>query len=857
MHERSMTTRRVQITIQGAVQGIGFRPFIYRLAAELRLSGWVKNSLRGILIEAEGSPSRLEVFLLRIEKEKPPGSFIQSLEFSFRDPLGYAGFEIRHSDDTGRPTALVFPDIATCPDCLGELFDPANRRYLYPFTNCTRCGPRYSIIESLPYDRANTTMRIFEMCDACQSEYEDPLNRRFHAQPNACPICGPHLELWDETGRPLSKHQEAVVDAAAAVRAGKIVAVKGLGGFHLITDARNEEAVVRLRRRKRREEKPFALMYPSLEAVRADCEVSNLEARLLLSPESPIVLLRRSLTPYASRLMPHADIAPSVAPGWPDLGVMLPYTPLNHVLMRELGFPVVATSGNVSDEPICTDEREAVDRLGGIADRFLVHNRPILRHVDDSVVRIMMGRELILRRSRGYAPLPVRLKDPAPPLLAVGGHLKNTVAVVAGCDIFISQHIGDLETPEAFEAFQKVVADLRSLYDVSPERIVCDLHPDYLSSHFAGKQGEPVTAVQHHRAHVASCMAENELDGPVLGVSWDGTGYGDDGTIWGGEFFVTDSDPFRRVASFRTFRLPGGAVAIREPRRAAAGLLYEILNNGLFDRGDLPLFQSFSPSERTVLRTMVTRGIHSPRTSSVGRLFDAVASIVGLRQRVSFEGQAAMELEFAIGGVRSDEGYSFEIRDGVGAIQEHAQRANASPPPEAEKARLASESEYGFLHSGRRIPADEGRVLQSSLRVIDWEPMISGILNDRERGVPVGRISARFHNTLAEIIVDVAERVGEERVVLSGGCFQNKYLTERTVHRLESAGFRPYWHQRVPPNDGGIALGQLFVALREAKALKNPVVPVVMDKCPSASTASERRGGVGSHALHGMGEGTT
>ena len=803
-------TRRVQIAVQGAVQGVGFRPFIYRLAADLGLSGWIKNSLRGILIEAEGSPFRLEVFLLRIEKEKPPGSFIQSLEFSFRDPLGYAGFEIRPSDDTGRPTALVLPDTATCPDCLGELFDPGNRRYLYPFTNCTQCGPRYSIIESLPYDRANTTMRKFEMCGACQSEYEDPRNRRFHAQPNACPICGPHLELWDGTARPLSKYDKAVVDAAAAICAGKIVAVKGLGGFHLITDARNEEAVVRLRRRKRREEKPFALMVPSMERIREDCKVSDLEARLLLSSEAPIVLLRKS---EISKLK--SQIAPSVAPGWPDLGVMLPYTPLHHVLMRELGFPVVATSGNVSDEPICTDEREAVDRLGGIADRFLVHNRPILRHLDDSVVRIMMGRELVLRRSRGYAPLPVRLKDPAPPLLAVGGHLKNTVAVAEGCDIFISQHIGDLETPEAFEAFQKVIASLRALYEVRPERIVCDLHPDYLSSQFARKQGEPVTAVQHHRAHVASCMAENELDGPVLGVSWDGTGYGDDGTIWGGEFFVTDAATFPRVASFRTFRLPGGAVAAREPRRAAAGLLYEILNDGLFDRGDLPLFRSFCPSERTVLRTMMTRGIHSPRTSSVGRLFDAVASIVGLRQQVGFEGQAAMELEFSIGNVRSDEGYSFEIRDGVGAIQ------------------------------------------GSSLRIIDWEPMISGILEDRERGVPVGRISARFHNTLAEIIVDVAERIGEERVVLSGGCFQNKYLTERAVHRLESAGFRPYWHQRVPPNDGGIALGQVFVALREAKALKNPVVPVVMDKRFSASTGSERRGGVGSHALHGMGEGAT
>jgi hydrogenase maturation protein HypF len=769
-----MITQRVQIDVRGAVQGIGFRPFIYRLAAELGVSGWVMNSLQGVLIEAEGDPSRLEVFLLRIEKEKPPGSFIQSLEYSFRDPIGQAGFEIRPSDHAGTPTALVLPDIATCSDCLGELFDPTNRRYLYPFTNCAHCGPRYTIIGSLPYDRANTTMRKFGMCDACRGEYEDPLDRRFHAQPNACPNCGPHPELWDETGVPLSKYHEALVGAAAAIRAGEIVAVKGLGGFHLIADARNEEAVVRLRKRKRREEKPFALMVPFLEPIRENCDLSDPEARLLFSSEAPIVLLRKlENSNFKSR------IAPSVAPGCPDLGVMLPSTPLHHVLMRELGFPVVATSGNVSDEPICTDEREAVERLGGIADRFLVHNRPILRHVDDSVVRILMGRELVLRRSRGYAPLPVPFKAPAPPLLAVGGHLKNTVAVTTGSHIFISQHIGDLESPEAFEAFQKVIADLEVLYDVRPERIVCDLHPDYLSGQFARKQPEPVIAVQHHRAHVASCLAENGLDGPVLGVSWDGTGYGDDGSIWGGEFFVTDVIPYRRVASFRRFRLPGGPAAVREPRRAAVGLLYEIMDDRLFDRNDLSFFQSWTLSERKMLRTMLTRGIHSPPTSSVGRLFDAVASILGLRQLVSFEGQAAMELEFAIGRVRTDEGYPFEI-------------------------------------SNRKSPTDKRLN-------IDWEPLISGILDDRDRGIPVGRISTRFHNTLAEIVVDVAEHIGEERVVLSGGCFQNRYLTERAVHRLKAAGFRPYWHQRIPPNDGGIALGQAFIALQEAKILKDPV----------------------------------
>ncbi|HUK56890.1 MAG TPA: carbamoyltransferase HypF [Nitrospiria bacterium] len=777
-----MMAQRVQIAVRGAVQGVGFRPFIHRLATELGLSGWVLNSSRGVVIEAEGSRSRLEAFLLRIKKEKPPRSFIQDLEFSFRSPVGYAGFEIRQSDKAGDPTALVLPDIAVCPDCLGELFDPMNRRYLYPFTSCTHCGPRFTIIESLPYDRANTTMKRFGMCDACRGEYEDPLDRRFHAQPNACPVCGPQLELWDGAARVLSRHREAWVEAAAAIRSGKIVAVKGLGGFHLIADARQEAAVVRLRERKHREEKPFALMVPSLEGLREVCEVSDPESRLLLSPESPIVLLRRRSEPPGLK----SQIAPSVAPDNPDLGVLLPYTPLHHVLMRELGFPVVATSGNVSDEPICTDEREAVDRLRGIADLFLVHDRSIVRPVDDSVVRMVMGRELVLRRARGYAPLPVRLKEAAPPLLAVGGHLKNTVALTAGRDVFLSQHLGDLETREAFEAFQNAIAGFRDLYPIRPGRTVCDLHPDYISTRYAKGLGNPVTAVQHHWAHVASCMAENELDGPVLGVSWDGAGYGPDGTIWGGEFLLTDASAFRRVASFRRFRLPGGATAIREPRRTAAGLRYEIAGERLFDPGDPIVLRFFTPAERAVLRTMLTRGIHSPLTSSVGRLFDAVASIVGLRQRVSFEGQAAMELEFAIGDERTEEAYPFRTHEA-------------------------------------------GETYEAPLLIVDWEPMIKEMFDDQEREVPIRRISAKFHNALAEIIVAVAGRIGEERVALTGGCFQNKYLTERAVHRLDAAGFRPYWHRRVPPNDGGLALGQIFVAHRKARAIRKGIETQALD----------------------------
>lgn len=781
---QSGTWLRLRVTIRGAVQGVGFRPFVYRLATALGLRGWVNNSSQGVSIEVEGSRPLLEQFLLRLEREKPPRASIQSLESSFLDPVGYTAFEIRHSDEAGEKTALVLPDIATCLDCLREIFDPNNRRYLYPFTNCTNCGPRFSIIEALPYDRPNTTMKKFVMCAACQAEYHDPQDRRFHAQPNACPQCGPHLELWDETGKILATHHDALLAAAEAIREGRIVAVKGLGGFHLVVDARSEQAVVRLRQRKHREEKPLALMYPTMEAVREDCEVSELEERLLLSPESPIVLLQRN---HASHITHHA-IAPSVAPSNPYLGAMLPYTPLHHILLRELGFPIVATSGNLSDEPICTDEREALERLRGIADVLLVHDRPIVRHVDDSVARIMAGRELVMRRARGYAPLPVRLKrvdKDTPPLLSVGAHLKNTVALTVANNVFISQHIGDLETKEAFEAFRKVINSFRTLYNAEPQRIACDLHPDYLSSKFAKENGVPVVTVQHHYAHVVACMAENELEGQVLGVSWDGTGYGLDGTVWGGEFLLTTQESFQRIGHLRTFRLPGGEKAIKEPRRTALGVLYEVFGDEAFSMNDLPSVQAFSPSELNVLRQILAKGMNSPLTSSAGRLFDAVASLTGLRQRVNFEGQGAMELEFAI-DVETDETYPFSFFP----TDEKFQRMTTS-------------------NSQNAVSVDTFHPLED---VVDWQPMLCAILDDVRRGVSGGRISVRFHNTLAEIIVAMAQRVGEERVVLTGGCFQNKYLTERAVQRLRAEGFRPYWHQRVPPNDGGIALGQVVAA---------------------------------------------
>lgn len=753
---------RLRVVIRGAVQGVGFRPFVYRLATEMGLPGWVSNSPQGVFVEVEGAPETLRTFLLRLQREPPPRSSIQSLESSFLAPVGFQAFEIRPSDDTGERTTLVLPDIGTCADCLREIFDSADRRHLYPFTNCTNCGPRFSIIQALPYDRPNTTMARFAMCEACRTEYENPQDRRFHAQPNACPTCGPHLELWDRAGRPLSKHRQAVSDTVEAIRAGKIVAIKGLGGFHLMVDARNEEAVRQLRARKHREEKPLAIMAPYIEWIKAFCEVSPLEERLLLSPESPIVLLRLVQSTNGDT----DCVTPSVAPGNPDLGVMLPYTPLHHILLRMLEIPVVATSGNLSDEPICTDERDAVSRLAGIADLFLVHDRPIVRHVDDSVARVILGREMVLRRARGYAPLPVHVDRSLPPLLAVGAHLKNTVAVSSHTEVFLSQHIGDLETAQAFDAFRHVCDDLIRLYDLKPKAVACDGHPDYLSTRHAAAAGLPMVRVQHHHAHVLACMAENGLDPPVLGVSWDGTGYGLDGTVWGGEFLRIADVGFERVAHLRSFPLPGGDQAIKEPRRTAIGLLYEMQGDDVVTRDDLDPVRSFAPRDRRLLVQALACRINAPVTSSAGRLFDAVAALLGLRLTVRFEGQAAMELEWATRGVETDESYPFRLEPKGGSM------------------------------------------------LLDWEPLVRSLLADFGTGTPVPVLAARFHNTLAEMIVAVAGRQGVPHVVLSGGCFQNRYLTERVVRRLIEAGYSPHWHQRVPPNDGGIALGQIMAAAR-------------------------------------------
>jgi hydrogenase maturation protein HypF len=777
------------------VQGVGFRPFVFRLAAGMGLNGWVSNSPQGACLEVEGAGSQLNEFLLRLEREKPLRSFIHGLESSRLDRRGYRGFEIRPSVATGEKTALVLPDLATCPDCLREIFDPRDRRHFYPFTNCTQCGPRFSIIEGLPYDRARTSMKRFKMCPECQAEFNDPGDRRFHAQPNACPACGPSLQYWDADGRVIALvSHDALTTAARALRDGQIVAVKGLGGFHLMVDADNEPAVRRLRERKHREEKPLALMVPSLAVARDSCQVSPLEERVLCSPEAPIVLLTRR-EDHSERAS-QSRIAPSVAPRNPRLGVMLPSTPLHHLLLSLFGGPVVATSGNLRDEPICIDEQEALERLRGIADGFLVHDRPIVRHVDDSIVRVLLDREQVFRRARGFAPLPVMLEPAeaggtdlravgptsgpgqdlaasAPAVLAVGAHLKNTVALALGPQVFVSQHIGDLETGPALAAFHRVVEDFESLYGTKPAVVAADAHPDYLSTRFALETGLPVVRVQHHYAHVLSCMAENELAPPVLGVAWDGTGYGTDGTVWGGEFLQVNATGFERIACFRPFPLPGGEAAVREPRRVALGLLYAMCGDEAFELNHLLPLQAFLPTELSALRQMLARGLNSPLTSSAGRLFDAVASLLGLRQWTGFEGQAALELEFAAETVETNECYP-----------------SGMPPVEGD-------------------PGGGTRPL-----LIDWEPMIRGILDDLERGTPASEIAARFHNTLAEVIVDVARIAGTARVTLSGGCFQNALLTGHAVRRLQAGGFRPGWHQRIPPNDGGIALGQVVAARR-------------------------------------------
>lgn len=743
---------RLKIIIRGAVQGVGFRPFVYRLANEMNLNGYVLNSSRGVFIEVEGENEKLKDFLIRIEKEKPPISIIQSLEYQILDPAGYTGFEIKKSEKDDETSALILPDIATCKDCLKELFDPDDRRYLYPFINCTNCGPRFTIIEMLPYDRPYTSMKHFKMCPDCEKEYNNPEDRRFHAQPIACPVCGPQIQLWNDKGQILAERNEAILLAIDFINRGKIIALKGLGGFHLIVNAANDNSIIELRKRKHREEKPFALMFPDIESVKDICEVNELEERLLLSPESPIVLLKKKLN--YNRI----KISSYVAPDNPYLGIMLPYTPLHHILMKFLQKPIIATSGNLSEEPICIDEYEALRRLKGIADYFLVHNRPIIRHCDDSIARIVNNREFIIRRARGYAPLPYQVENESDDaLFAVGGHLKNTIALKKRDQIFVSQHIGDLSTLESFNAFKRTINDFQKLYEVEKNKFVGDLHPDYLSTKYLKESQFEFKLVQHHLAHIAACKLENQVKGEALGVSWDGTGYGLDGRIWGSEFFLIDDESFEHIGQFRKFHLPSGEKAIREPKRTLAGILYEIYGHEILKSKILK--SKFTETELNLILNQIEKRINSPECVSAGRLFDAVSSLIGISDFSNYEGQAAMKLEFAID--------------------------------------KANENHYDFEFK------------MNDLTIVDWEKIIKGIEIDLENQTERGVIASKFHNTLAEIIVEFAKRFNLKKILLSGGCFQNVYLLEKTIKRLKEENFKVYWHQRIPTNDGGISFGQI------------------------------------------------
>jgi hydrogenase maturation protein HypF len=697
----------------------------------------------GIEMEVEGTSDQLEALLLELKVCKPEAAVIATEEISRIPPTGKVGFEILGSrGDASEPKGIsVLPDLATCPECLAEVLAPANRRFGYPFTNCTLCGPRYSILLDIPYDRAHTTMKQFVQCAACRREYDSYQDRRFHAQPNGCRACGPRLYLWP----PGMKGDNPFAVAACALAEGKIVALKGVGGFQLLTDARSSAAVSRLRERKHRDEKPFALLMPSIESVHQYCRVSGAEQDLLQSQASPIVLLRTKDS---------HGLAPEIARFSPFFGVMLPCSPTHHLLMLQFPYPVVATSGNLAGEPIATEDEEALLRLKEIADLFVLHNRPIARACDDSIVRVMTSSApQVLRRARGYAPLPIAVPHHLRPVLAVGGHLKNTVAIGLGRQVVLSQHIGDLDSMEARDAFSRTIADLCALHRFKPELLACDSHPDYASSTWAREHalamGLPLVEVQHHHAHVASCAAENGLRGEYLGVAFDGAGLGTDGTIWGGEFFRASAEGFVRVGHLRPFLLPGGEQAMRDCSRSAAGVLWQAL-------GPKQARTLIAPGIATILE----HGIQAPATSSVGRLFDAVAHITGVAAGNPFEGAAAMLLESAIGDTQSDASYEIGWRDGVG----------------------------------------------------DWTPLIRQLVTDRQMRVDRKILAIKFHNALANWILAVAQSSDLPCVVLSGGVFQNAYLTMQTSRLLESHGFFVSTHHQAPANDGGLALGQAVLA---------------------------------------------
>jgi hydrogenase maturation protein HypF len=755
---------RTLVQVEGVVQGVGFRPFVYSLATRLGLAGQVGNNAAGVFIEIEGPPPRVRDFLALLEQDAPPLARIDAVRTTAIEASGAAGFSITRSDPGGRRQALVSADSATCADCLAELADPGDRRFGYPFINCTNCGPRFTIVRDVPYDRPLTTMAGFALCAACAAEYHDPADRRFHAQPVCCPACGPRLQLLDASGSEVAV-DDPIAAAAALLAAGDVLAVKGLGGYHLAVDAGSEPAAAALRARKHREDKPFALMAADIEAARRLCEIDETAASLLTSRRRPIVLLPRR--PRLGR-GDGTGVARAVAPGARQLGVMLPYTPLHHLLLRELGRPIVLTSGNISDEPIAYDDKDALARLAGIADGFLAHDRPIHMRTDDSVVRGFRGAEMIMRRSRGYVPEPVRLRAPlARPVLGCGAELKNTFCLGKDDRAFVSHHIGDLENYETFRSFTEGIAHFRRLFDVTPQVVAHDLHPEYLSTKYALEcEDVELVAVQHHHAHIASCLADNGEEGPVIGVAFDGTGYGTDGTIWGGEFLIADLAGFTRAGFLAPVPLPGSAAAIRQPWRMAAAYLDAAYPDG--PPGDLGVAARNAGRWGDVI-AVARSGLNSPLTSSAGRLFDAAAAVLGVRDAINYEGQAAVELE-----------------------------------------QLADPAELAGYPAGIE-ETEEG----DQLRVLGAD-LIRAVVDDIRGGVGPAIIAARFHNGVADAIARTCAilraRTGLGVVALSGGVFQNLLLLDRTASRLEADGFRVLVHGRVPPNDGGISLGQVAVA---------------------------------------------
>ncbi len=777
MQAKKLSAKR--LIIKGVVQGVGFRPFIYRIAKKNNLNGWVCNTSKGVIVEIVGEKKSLESFLEELKNSAPPAAKIDSVELEDIKPKNYRNFEIRKSIEEKKEFQPISPDIATCNDCLKELFDPQDRRYRYPFINCTNCGPRFTIIEDIPYDRPKTTMRSFKMCKECQKEYEDPGNRRFHAQPNACPKCGPEVELVQSlkfhassAGRrrgdkvqSLGKGNEAIAETKKLFKEGKIIALKGLGGFHLACDAENDQAVRELRERKLRRDKPFAVMVPDLNTVKKYCYLSDKEAEILLSPQRPIVLLKEK---------PQSNISRFVAPYQKYQGVMLPYTPLHRLLFSSQSpvtshqSPVlVMTSGNISEEPIAMENEEAIKRLENIADYFLIHNRDIYSRYDDSVTRVFNSEPQILRRARSYAPYPVYLPFEVKEIFAAGADLKNTFCLTKKNYAFLSQHIGDLENLETLEHYENTLNLYKRLFRVNPKIVAYDLHPDYLSTKFALELATRYSllvtvGVQHHHAHIVSCMVENNLKDKVIGVAFDGTGYGTDEKIWGGEFLISDYQDFERVGHFSYIPMPGGELAIKKPYRMTLSYIHTLNENY-----PLKFFEDIAETEMKAIQAQLETKFNSPLTSSCGRFFDAVSALLGVRKEVNYEGQAAMELEM-IADETEENIYPFEIN---------------------------------FIDNKYQI---------------NQLAIFSAVLKDLKEGLAREKISAKFHNTIAQVILEICKKIlqntGIKEVCLSGGVFQNLYLMKKVVPLLSKNNFLVYYQKKVPCNDGGISLGQAVIA---------------------------------------------